>query len=198
MKKKNIFIGIIIFIISSVTILLIFFKYASKKIETPPKPYSTNNNCKKDDGYCVYTYKGKEYLTLNSGYNGEYDIEFLNINTNDINNIKEFSYLSYAEYSDFCEKYAILKKYDKKDSNYIIYFYSAEVADSIGVKLGDVKYENDKITLFIWDKVYYYGGMYPDDGTRKAYFIIIPTNNIISNYEVKPLIHKTEYNKMAK
>lgn len=198
MKKKTIFIGIILLVIFSIVTLWMIFGYANRKRETHQEPYLTNDKCKEDDGYCIYKYDGNEYLVLNKGYSGEYDIEYFNINTNDIRNAKEFSYLTYTEYSGFCEKYDIPKKYNKEDSNYIVYFYSAEIANSINAKLGDVKYENNKATLYIWDKVNYNGGIIEDDGTKKAYIIVIPTNNNISDYEIKPLIHKTEYNKTAK
>lgn len=198
MKKKTIILGIIIFVIFSIMAFLIIFCYANRERKTLTQPYSTSNKCNEDDGYCVYKYDEKEYFVLNKGYNSEYDIEYFDINTSDIKNTKEFSYLTYAEYGDFCEKYGITKKYNNEDSNYIIYFYSAEIANSIDAKLGNVKYENDKTTLYIWDKVNYNGDIIADDGTRKAYVIIVPTNIEVSDYEVKPIIHKIEYNKIAK
>ena len=158
----------------------------------------TKNNSSCSDNYCVYKYEGKEYLVLNKGYNMEHDIEYFNIPNNEVENTSEFANLNYEEYSNFCLKYGINKKYDTDDRNYIVYFYTAKVANSIDAKLGDVKYEGNKVTLYIWSKVNYDGGMIIDDGTRKAYVIIIPTDMRFVKYKIEPLIHMVEYNRIAK
>ena len=198
MKKKKIFIGIILITLLSIILLWMIFCYSNKDRKTHQVPYTVSNNCKEDDVYCVYKFDGKEYLVLNKDYDGEYDIEYFNVNNKDIKNIQRFSYLTYTEYDDFCKKYNITKKYNQEDSNYIIYFYSVTSAKSIDAKLADVKYENDKVILYAWDKVNYSGMEIEDYKSGKAYVIIIPTNNIVNNYEIEPLIHRVEYNKMAK
>ena len=155
-----------------------------------------NSSC--SDNYCTYKYDGKEYKVLNNGYNKEHDIEYFNVMNEEVENIPEFSNLNYEEYSNFCLKYGINKKYNDDDRNYIVYFYTAKVANSINAKLGDVKYEGNKVTLYIWSKVNYDGGMIIDDGAREAYVIIIPTDMRFVKYKIEPLIHRIEYNKIAK
>ena len=62
MKKKTIFILIIVLVIFSIMALWMIFSYANKKRETHQEPYLTNNKCKEDDGYCIYKYDGKSEL----------------------------------------------------------------------------------------------------------------------------------------
>ena len=205
-EKKQIKISLIIIIVCIMTIVVIgiysIIKYyiENNKIDIPS---SVQNNStteityKENDGFSVYTYENKEYLVLSNGYNGEHDIEYFEISPKDSKKNEELSIYSYDEYINFCKKYDINQKYEDIAKKYIVYYYTDSPANSISAKLGGVEYDNDKVSLYIWDKVSYNGEIFLEGANQKAYVIIVPTDRAIKNYQIIPLMHKVEYNRMV-
>lgn len=189
---------IAIFIIGIIAIIKYCIENNKTEMSVPiPNELTTDIIYKNNDGFSVYTYDNKEYLVLSNGYNGEHDIEYFEISPKDSKKIEEFSLYSYEEYKSFCKKYDINQKYEDKDKHYIVYYYTDSPANSISAKLGGVEYDNDKVSLYIWDRVSYNGGVLLADANQKAYVIIIPTDRTIKNYQIIPLMHKVEYNRMV-
>lgn len=189
---------IIILIIGIIAIAKYIIKKDKSEIPTPIQSEVTTTVTYKDnDGFSVYTFNNEEYLVLNNGYNGEYDIEYFDISPKDSEKIAEFSLYSYDEYKSFCKKYFINQKYEDIDKNYIVYYYTDSPANSISAKIGGIEYDNDKVSLYIWDRVSYNGELLLSDADHKAYVIIVPTDKTIQNYQIIPLMHKVEYNRMV-
>lgn len=182
-----------VIIIVCIIVILAIGTFALIKYRSTTK-ISYNEN----DGFSAYTYKNKKYLVLDNGYDGEYDIEYFEISPKDSEKIEKFSTYSYVEYINFCEKYNINQKYEDKNKYYIAYYYTESIAaSSISAKLGGVEYDDDKVSLYIWDKVSYNRGLVMVDANQKAYVIIIPTDRTIKNYQIIPLMHKVEYNRIV-
>ena len=172
MNKKNFILTLIILIFITINVLVI----ASLITKNNYINDKQNETCNNDSRYCIYKYNKKDYLVLNKGYDKEYNIQYFNINDKDIKNTKNYSIIDYTEYENFCKKYNIERIYNNKSLNYLLYFNYAKIADSIDAKLGDIEYKDDKVILYIWEKVNYFGGVSIDDGTSKAYLIIVPTD----------------------
>lgn len=169
--------------------VIVFIKLNTKtENESIVNPTSSESISKKDNT--------EGYLVFDSEYNGEYDIAYFNISSKDNEKIKEFSLYSYAEYENFCKKYNINQKFKEGDKKYIVYYFTESPANSINTKLGNIEYNGDEVKLYIWDKVSYNGSMILEDWDKKAYAIIVPTDRDIKNYQIIPLMHKVEYNRM--
>lgn len=180
---------IIICIVMIIIGVIVFIKFNTKtENESIVNPTTSEPISKKDNT--------EGYLVLDSEYDGEYDIAYFNISSKDSKKIKEFSLYSYAEYEYFCKKYNINQKFEEADKKYIVYYFTESPADSISAKLGNVEYNGNEVKLYIWDKVSYNGGIILDDWDQKAYAIIVPTDRDIKNYQIIPLMHKVEYNRM--
>lgn len=172
-----------------------------------------DQDCPNTKSYCVFEHNQQKYLILNNTYSGDHDIQYFAVTKADASSIPAYSYLNYDEYRDFSQKYKLTEKYTDSSSHYIVYFYNSgliapdevynpTVYNSLYVKLGDVKYESDRATLYVWNNTTDLGGVYqtlPGSQTRtKAYAIIIPTTYEVNDFRIKELIHRTEYNKIAK
>lgn len=169
--------------------VIVFIKLNTKtENESIVNPTSSESISKKDNT--------EGYLVFDSEYNGEYDIAYFNISSKNSEKIKEFSLYSYAEYENFCKKYNINQKFKEADKKYIVYYFTESAANSINARLGNVEYNGDEVKLYIWDKVSYNGSMILEDWDKKAYAIIVPTDRDIKNYQIIPLMHKVEYNRM--
>lgn len=180
---------IIICIVMIIIGVIVFIKLNTKtENESIVNPTSSESISKKDNT--------EGYLVFDSEYNGEYDIAYFNISSKNSEKIKEFSLYSYAEYENFCKKYNINQKFKEADQKYIVYYFTESPANSINAKLGNVEYNGDEVKLYIWDKVSYNGSMILEDWDKKAYAIIVPTDRDIKNYQIIPLMHKVEYNRM--
>ena len=185
-----------------------------------------DSECTKDDNYCTYTHEGKEYLVYNNSYKNEYDLQFFNLqipySRTDLDNIQDviekseknkFIVADYKNYQDFCKNNKIKQKYTDESLNYLIYYFNTKVIDdldtendntpyTVNADLGDLSITNKKATLYIWDIIETYHGISTivdtDNSSIKtvAYSIIIPTNENVTNYEVKPLTYRTDYNEM--
>ena len=172
-----------------------------------------DSDCPREKSYCVFEHNQQKYLILNNTYSGDHDIKYFAVTKNDASSIPAYSYLNYDEYHEFSQKYKLEEKYSNQNSHYIVYFYNSgliapdevynpTVYNSLYVKLGEVKYESDRATLYVWNNITDLGGIYqtlPGSQTRtKAYAIIVPTKYEINDFRIKDLIHRTEYNKIAK
>ena len=172
-----------------------------------------DQDCPTAKSYCVFEHDQQKYLILNNTYSGDHDIKYFAVTKTDASSIPAYSYLNYDEYHEFSQKYKLEEKYTSSSSHYIVYFYNSgliapdevynpTVYNSLYVKLGEVKYESDRATLYVWNNITDLGGVYqtlPGSQTRtKAYAIIIPTNYEVNDFRIKELIHRTEYNKIAK
>ena len=119
------------------------------------------------------------------GYSGEYNIQYRNLSEyygSDLNLLKnEFkkkSVMNYEEYSNYCMKWKLLKKYTDSSQNYIVFSYYAYSRPYIEAKLVDVIYNKNDVDLYLGDKTY----GYTED--ISSYVIIIPTKKKINNVNV--------------
>ncbi len=149
--------------------------------------------CKKDATYCIFEYDGEKYYVLNKGYQKEHDIVFYKMNSKP----EEFKTYNYKEYAEFCNKNNIKQKYTDKNSYYMIFTYSNDYYDLTDAVLGDVEFDKNNVTLYIYDTSSTYTGFDVYDGSTTGYSIIIPTSNKPTSYKIQALQHRTDYNDIA-
>ncbi len=173
----------------------------------PDQPES-EQPCPANSQYCTLKYDSKDYLIYNKAFPEAHDVVLFNTTKAQSKKLKDFSLMSYDEYKDFCKKFSIKQKFSDKDLRYIVYYQDTGLdsfgrkADRFFIELSDVYYNNDTVTLYLWERIIeangIIGALEPgQEPTYTSYAIIIPTEHTPENYIIEPVIHRTEYNKIA-
>jgi len=147
----------------------------------------------------VKRYKGKDYYIINDYYNGDYDYQTLDFktaleksNVSPEDTIKLFNtteVLSYDEYSKFCERWNLNKKYTDSDKRYMVIAYW-ERGERTESKLVSVVEKNNMVSVYLWEE-------YPGDlVAQSGYFMVIPVDKHTFRSEVNLAYTDAEYNNL--
>lgn len=144
-------------------------------------------------------FEGESYYIIHNDYQGEYDIQYIDLDTTREENIEivdildEFEIMksmTYEEYANYCKKWGFTRRYNDEKLNYIVFSYIACGATNVEARLAMVEeVGNEDINLYIWDDAF---GMIPGIDI-KGYVIIVPTNKDIKNVTYTPCLTEEEF-----
>lgn len=186
MKKK-----IFIYVIAALLIFAGYFVYLKiKELKDPEKVPNVS----------IKYNKGKKYLIYDGDYNGEYEIlqprfHIEHSGTEDYEEkmnkmIQEYNtehLLSYDEYSEFCNKWDIHKKYSDKNKKYMVIAEAMSSGANVDVKIANVVEKDGKITVYMLRK---FSG---DFAGPTAYLVVIPVDKNVVGSDVIDLYSKEDY-----
>lgn len=191
---------IIICLIAIIILGIIYFVVRKDDTELPEQDQNnvTQNNTtprSTDDKDTVKkeTYEGKEYYILKAKYEGEYDLQTINLseyyNSEEkiTDKFEKSKLMSYEEYEEYCEEWGFKKAYKDSNKNYVVYSYMAYGNANIDVQLAKVEYKNEDIDLYVWDSA---SGFSED---ISAYAIVIPTEENVKNINVITVYSEEEF-----
>ena len=144
---------------------------------------------------------GKKYYIIKDDYKGEYDYQEINL-SEDFGNYEEASekiklfstteIFDYNQYSKFCEKWNLKRKYNDTNKKYMIVAYASYGQPIVEARLANVIEDNGKIVLYMWENT---DGVTVDIG---AYFIAIPVKKDTYQNEINVAYTNDEYNNIVK
>ncbi len=141
--------------------------------------------------------KGKKYYIIKADYNGEYDYQEINLleenknyeNVNDLIKIYNTTeVLSYNQYSEFCQKWNLKRKYSDQNKNYMVVSYASNRRPIVEARLANVIETDGLVELYLWENV---------DGVTadiSAYFLAIPVSTKTHQSEINMAYTIDEYN----
>lgn len=157
-----------------------------------------NNKNFESDTVSLKTHDNQEYYIIENDYLGEYDLqcmdllEYYDLDNNTESDFEKQTVMDYSEYESYCKKWGIQQKYSETSENYIIFSYMALSSSSLEARLAEVKYEEDTVSLYVWDNRN--GFIY----SKPAYVIIVPTDKNIKNVNIIPTYTKEEFKNIKK
>lgn len=183
-KKYSIIIGIILGIVG----FIIGFTAAFNS----PKEVIRNVELK--------THKKQNYYIITGDYDGEYDYQSVNFTDRfeeekieeNITTYNTTNILSYNEYSNFCKKWGLKKKYSDSNKQYMIISYAVYGQPIVKARVANVDTKKDNITIYLWENT---GGLTADVA---GYFIAIPIANNIKTNKIVMTHTKEEYKNIVK
>ena len=144
---------------------------------------------------------GKKYYIITGDYRGKYDYQEIDLsvdydNYEETNNkIKLFNtteILDYNQYSKFCEKWNLKRKYNDNSKNYMIVAYASYGQSIVEARLANAIEDNGEIVLYMWENT---RGVTADIG---AYFIAIPIKSDTYQNEINITYTNEEYDNIVK
>ena len=192
MKKNIILIICIIFVFVAGLLIGTFILQKNNEIKTPEEKI-TNLDIKYNNG--------KKYYIIKDDYKGEYDYQEIYL-SEDFGNYEEASekiklfntteIFDYNQYSKFCEKWNLKRKYNDTNKKYMIVAYASYGQSIVEARLANVIEDNGKIVLYMWENT---DGVTADIG---AYFIAIPIKLDTYQVEINIAYTNEEYNNIVK
>ncbi len=168
---------ILIVILSIIEISLIRDKFKSNK--SIPKTIS------------LESYKNKDYYIIKNDYEGEYDLQFLDLyeyrSSDILDTFEKKEIFNYSDYINYCQKWGIKPKYQDSNKNYIIVSYIAYGAPNLHARLAAVENKNDLVNLYLWDKR---SGVTTD---VSAYVLAVPISKDVKNFNIISLFTDEEF-----
>lgn len=192
MKKNIILIICIIFVFVAGLLIGMFILPKNNEIKTNEEKIANidikyNNNIK--------------YYIIKDDYKGEYDYQEIYL-SEDFGNYEEASnkiklfntteIFDYNQYSRFCEKWNLKRKYNDTNKKYMIVAYASYGQPIVEARLANVIEDNGKVVLYMWENI---DGVTADIG---AYFIAIPVKLDTYQNEINIAYTNEEYNNIVK
>ena len=116
------------------------------------------------NNFTVETYDGETYYVMHGSYEGEYDVQYVNLNdelfdkprssasaTELVNSFETVSVMDYSEYADFCNQWHLGKKYTDRNLDYLVVAQVARNAVTVSADLTGIEYNEGTANLYIWD-----------------------------------------------
>ncbi|WP_286077908.1 hypothetical protein [Thomasclavelia cocleata] len=142
------------------------------------------------------------YYIIKDEYKGNYNLQIKEFKkemefSEDENRYVDFDtqeQMTYDEYEKFCKEWELEQKYTDKNKKYIVMSYISYYCDSAEAKLCDVKENENKVTLYVWDNFesqrFMTGSM---EGGIWGYSIIIPIDKEYKEVNVEVTITNEEF-----
>ena len=192
MKKKIILTLCIILVFVAGLLIGTFVLSKNKEIETNEEKI-TNIDIKYNNG--------EKYYIIKDDYKGEYDYQEIDL-SNDYGNYEEVNdkiklfntteILNYSQYSKFCEKWNLKRKYNDTSKNYMIVAYASYGQPIVEARLANAIEDDGKVVLYMWENT---RGVTADIG---AYFLAIPVKLDTYQNEINIAYTNEEYNNIVK
>lgn len=192
MKKKIILTLCIILVFVAGLLIGTFVLSKNKEIETNEEKI-TNIDIKYNNG--------EKYYIIKDDYKGEYDCQEIDL-SNDYGNYEEVNdkikifntteILNYSQYSRFCEKWNLKRKYNDTSKNYMIVAYASYGQPIVEARLANAIEDDGKVVLYMWENT---RGVTADIG---AYFLAIPVKLDTYQNEINIAYTNEEYNNIVK
>ena len=200
-------------IVACSAILLFFFGIAlgyslnknANKNEQPESPIK-NKIAREAENIDKETYKNEIYYIITGDYEGEYQLEKVNLidlfdeeennndkvlyPTTDLFNVTDI--YTYDEYKAYMSLFDLKTKYTDEDKKYLVVAQCNRGSAYVSVRVADVVVKDKTINLYMYER---FGGVTAD---VSGYVLVIPLDKDVEEYNITTTYTKEEFKNIKK